>query len=258
MRTLRHEANEHEGPHQIEAEFWTDLQTHVKQIEVLLGSSVQRPARWGDLHRHMYFGYIGDLDDIENTDWPQVKDGLRKGLYGANEPLPVSVQDLGDLVSAKPRGAIATELAWSKLDDEEFERLIFSLISDTPGYENPEWLMQTRAPDRGRDLSVWRVIKDELAGTQRFRVVIQCKHWTSRSVAVPDAAGAKEQMVLWSDPKVDVLVIATSGRFTADAVTWIEKHNATGSSPRIEMWAESHLERLLAARPGLIAEFSLR
>jgi hypothetical protein len=57
---------------------------------------------------------------------------------------------------------------------------------------------------------------------------------------------------------VDVLVIATSGRFAADAVQWIEKHNTAGAAPRIEMWAESHLEQLLAARPALIAEFKLR
>jgi hypothetical protein len=136
--------------------------------------------------------------------------------------------------------------------------LIFTLISDAPGYENPEWLMQTRAPDRGRDLSVTRVIQDELAGTLRLRVVIQCKHWTSRSVNLAETAAAKEQMALWTNPRVDVLVIATSGRFTADAVTWIEAHNNSGAAPRIEMWPESHLERLLASRPGIIAEFGLR
>ena len=65
-------------------------------------------------------------------------------------------------------------------------------------------------------------------------------------------------MALWTDPRVDVLVVATSGRFTADAVTWIEQYNAGGGSRRIEPWAESHLERLLAARPALIAEFQLR
>lgn len=67
-----------------------------------------------------------------------------------------------------------------------------------------------------------------------------------------------EQTKLWPDPRVDVLVIATSGRFTSDAVQWIERHNACGSPPKIEMWPESHLERLLAARPPLIAEFHLR
>jgi hypothetical protein len=102
------------------------------------------------------------------------------------------------------------------------------------------------------------VIVDSLAGTTRLRVVIQCKHWLQRSIALPDISTAKEQMTLWNDPRVDVLVIATSGRFTADAVQWIEKQNNIGHAPRIEMWSEPHLERLLAARPALIAESKLR
>jgi hypothetical protein len=57
---------------------------------------------------------------------------------------------------------------------------------------------------------------------------------------------------------VNVLVIAATGRFTADGVAAIEKHNASDSALKIEMWPESHLERLLASRPALIAEFALR
>jgi restriction endonuclease len=118
--------------------------------------------------------------------------------------------------------------------------------------------MRTNAPDRGRDLSVTRIISDALADTWRERVVIQCKHWLSRSVSATEAAAAKDQMGLWTDPRVDVLVVATTGRFSADAVQWIERHNTTGGPPRIEMWPESRPERLLAARPALIAEFGLR
>lgn len=175
-----------------------------------------------------------------------------------NEPLPVDVSDLSDVLAARPRGAVTTALQWNKLDDDGFERLLFALISSEPGYENPEWLMRTRAPDRGRDLSVTRVIVDGLSGTSRQRVIIQCKHWLTKSIAVLDASLAKEQTTLWPDPRVDVLVIATSGRFTSNAVQWIERYNASGGPPRVEMWPESHLERLLAARPPLIADFHLR
>ncbi|WP_208153857.1 restriction endonuclease (plasmid) [Sinorhizobium medicae] len=224
-----------ERPEQIEKLLWNDIREHMKQIEVLLGSSVKKPARWSDMMRHMHFGCVGDLHDIEAMDWPDVKGTLRKGLYGVNEAVPVQVEDLSASVAARPTGPITTALAWSNIDDQTFERLIFTLISDTPGYENAEWLMQTRAPDRGRDLSVTRVIQDELSGTIRLRVVIQCKHWTSRSVSLPEVSSTKEQMALWPHPRVDVLIVATSGRFTADAVTWIEQHNANGASPRIEM-----------------------
>ena len=129
--------DDEERPRQIDASHWCNIKDHVKQIDVLLGSSVKRPTRWNDLMRHMHFGYMNDLSDIERLDWPDVKAGLRKGLYGANEPLPVGVDDLSELVAAKPKGSIATALNWGKLDDDDFERLIFSLISDTNGYENP-------------------------------------------------------------------------------------------------------------------------
>jgi hypothetical protein len=258
VRSLRTEAEESDPPETPPAETWATLLGHIREIEVLLGSSVAKPPRWGDMLRHIKFAELGDLDDIERMDWPSIKNVLRKDLYGENEPLPVGVSDLADLVAARPGGTVTTELAWGSLTDDGFERLIFSLISHEPGYENPEWLMRTRAPDRGRDLSVTRIISDGLSGTRRQRVVLQCKHWLSKSVALTDASGAKDQMALWQNPPVDVLIIVTSGRFTSDAVAWIEQHNETGIRPQIEMWPESHLERVLAARPALIAETKLR
>jgi hypothetical protein len=65
-------------------------------------------------------------------------------------------------------------------------------------------------------------------------------------------------MRLWNSPRVDELIVVTTGRFTTDAIDWIEKHNQSSDVMRIEMWANSHLERLLARRPELIAEFKLR
>ncbi|WGM40783.1 hypothetical protein AMEJIAPC_03730 [Caulobacter sp. NIBR1757] len=258
LRLLRKRAGDAEQNLKLSDEDWSPLRSHHKQIEVLLGSSIEKPPRWGDFRRHMGFGLVCDLKDIEQTDWPAAKTALRKGLYGANDPLPVAVADLSDLVAAKPRGPVTVELKWSQLSDEGFERLLFGLIGDETGYENPEWLMQTRAPDRGRDLSVTRVMTDSLAGTIRQRVIIQCKHWLSKSVSLPEITTAKEQMALWSDPRVDVLIVATSGRFTTDAVQWVEKYNSGGQGLRIELWADSHLERLLAARPALVTEFGLR
>lgn len=258
LREVRRTVGDPERSQKISGPLWDALVNHINQIEVLLGSSIQKPASWSNLRRHLKFAETSDLHDIEQYDWPNVKKALEQGLYGANEPLPVSTLDLGDLVAAKPRGKITTELQWRNLTDDGFERLLFALISNEPGYENPEWLMQTRAPDRGRDLSVTRVIPDALSGTRRERVIIQCKHWLTKSVNLAEVNLAKSQTDLWSEPKVDALVVATSGRFTTDAVQWIERQNAAGSLPRIEMWAESHLELLLASRPALIAEFKLR
>lgn len=242
----------------VETEDWGLLRAAVTEIETLLGSSVERPPRWSDLRRHIGFALVCDFNDILKHDWPAVKAALEKSLYTEDEPIPTDVDDLGAIVSQKPRGQVPTQLNWKTLTDDEFERLVFSLIANEEGYENPEWLMRTNAPDRGRDLSVTRVTKDPLSGTARQRVIIQCKNWGEKSVSVPDIATLKEQVRLWDKPRVDVLIIATTGRFSADAVGSTETHNASDNALKLEMWPESHLERLLAARPALIAEFGLR
>jgi hypothetical protein len=242
----------------IKSPSWETLQDHVSQIATLLGSSLKKPLKWDYLLRHLHFGLVSDFRDIDKMDWPSIKIELRESLYGVNDPIHVHVKDLSDLVSGRPQGPVATRLHWDRLSPDEFERLIFALISSEQGYENPEWLMQPNAPDRGRDLSVTRLAVDQLSGTIRSRVIIQCKHWLSRSIRVPDVTTLIGQMDLWEPPRVDVHIIATSGRFTSDAVTYIEKHNQSDTALRIEMWPESHLELLLAARPPLIAEFGLR
>jgi hypothetical protein len=81
-------------------------------------------------------------------------------MYGDNEPMPVDIDDLETLVSTKPKGTVATKLKWDSVAEEEFERLIFALVASEPGYENAAWLTKTQAPDRGRDVSVFRVQVD--------------------------------------------------------------------------------------------------
>lgn len=237
---------------------WTALKDAVGAIHTLLGSALPRPSGWNVMSRHLHFGLVCDFQDIVNSDWPAVKTGLTRELYDKDEPIPIDVEDLGALAETQPTGSVATRLEWDSLSEEEFERLIFALISTTPGYENPSWLTRTRAADRGRDLSVTRIANDKLSGVMRSRVIIQCKHWLSKSVSLQDVTELVAAMSLWEPPKVNVLIIATSGRFTTDAVDYIEKHNQSDRALKIEMWPESHLELLLAERPALIAEFGLR
>jgi len=242
---------------QVTGDNWDRLKEAVAEIDTLAGSA-RRPTRWSDLHRHLHFGMQQDLTDVHRLDWPAVKADLVRNLYGQHDPLPVAVADLGDVVASKPVGPVPVKLRWSVLSDEDFERLLFVLISETTGYENPEWLQQTHAADRGRDLSVVQVETDALMGVRRYRTIIQCKHWQGRSVGLADVANLHAQMTLWGPPRVENLIIATSGRFTLDSVDFIEKHNQEDHALRILMWPESHLERLLAARPHLIAQFGLR
>ncbi|MCB0566603.1 MAG: restriction endonuclease [Phaeodactylibacter sp.] len=251
------EINIHRGEAVVHPKF-EELTEFIAQIDMLLGSSIPRPSRWRDINRHTRFGQFGDLEDIIRHDWPNIRSGLRESLYGDKEPIPIDVDDLSSLVESKPRGPVKTELAWDRLRENDFERLIFKLISSAAGYENPKWLMRTNAPDAGRDLSVERVHTDSLIGTIRERVIIQCKHWLKKSVGPAEIVLLREQMKLWEPPRVDIHIIATSGRFTADAVKIIEKHNQSDSALRIDMWPESHLEMLLASHPAIIGEFGLR
>jgi hypothetical protein len=259
LRSLNKVAAKKPNPAQeVKSTHWGTLKNQIQGIETLLGSALPRPSRWRDLRRHLHFGAMQDLLDVIRLDWPEVKTGLSKGLYDRNEPLPVHVADLGTLAAAQPKGQVVTKLKWESLTDEDFERLVFSLIATASGYENPEWLMHTNAPDRGRDLSVFRIVNDQLSGAIRSRVLIQCRHRMTKSISPSDIATLREQMGTWEPPKVDVLIIATTGRFTSDAVAVVEKQNAGDRALKIEMWPESHFERLLAERPALIAEFGLR
>lgn len=235
---------------------WQKLKSLYKSIDALLGNSFQRGLRWNDMARHLGFGVRQDYEDIVEHDWPIIKQWLERSLYGEADPLPVSTSDLGELVRAKPQGPVSTELDWSSLSPVDFERLIFNLIDRTSGYVDPQWLTHTNAPDRGRDLSVTRVTQDPLTGTRTKRVILACKH--TDSINLPTVTALKEQMKLWGPPRVDELIIVSSGRFTTDAVDYIEKHNRGDEVMRIEMWANSQLERLLANRPELIANFHLR
>ncbi|MFN8520924.1 MAG: restriction endonuclease [Chloroflexota bacterium] len=237
---------------------WDSLAGALEELDRLVGPLAPRGKAWSDMRRHVRFRQAQDMADIQRRDWPDIRRALQDNLYSELDPLPVDADDLGDLVAARPKGRVTTALDWSSLSAEAFERLIFELLRDAPGYENPQWLTATNAPDRGRDLSADLVRTDVLTGTRRERVIVQAKHWLARSVNVDALAEVSAYMTLWGDPPVDVLVIATSGRFTTDAVQWVESHNARGVRPHIEMWPEAHLEGLIATRPHIAAAIGLR
>ena len=242
----------------VEDEDWPELVAAFEQVVRLAGSQIPQSGRWRDMRRHVHFGQGCDVHDIARLDWPSVRSDIEASLYSELEPVPVSAENLATLVQAKPTGPVTTRLQWEAISAEEFERLLFNLISDAEEYVNPQWLMHTNASDRGRDLSVDRLVTDTLSGTRYERVIIQAKHWTKKSVRPSHVTETLTEISLWEPPVIQSLIIATSGWFTGDAVAWIEKHNNEGRRPQIEMWAESHLELLLARRPHLVSGFNLR
>ncbi|MFI8778077.1 restriction endonuclease [Brachybacterium paraconglomeratum] len=234
------------------------IEDSISEVERLLGDTTVRKGSWGDLHRHLHFGQGPDWHDILEKDWPSVRADIEAASLADADPLPVPEIDLGRAASAHPSGAASTELAWSTLNDDGFERLLFDLIRTFPTYQNVQWLLKTRAPDRGRDLSAERVIQDDSGTTRTERVIIQAKHWLSKSVGPAEVSGTLSTLPLLEPPPIHTLVIATSGRFTSDAAGIADKHNAEGKMPHIELWSESRLESLLSARPDLVASHGLR
>lgn len=230
----------------------------VSEIERLLGDTVTRTGRWGYLHRHLAFGQDQDWHDIANFDWPTIRVDIDAATFGDTDPIPVDQADLGVAAMSHPTGGVTTALDWTSIDAEQFERLLYDLLRGLPGYQNVELLMRTNAPDRGRDLSLERVIDDAGGGVRTERVLVQAKHFTTRSVRPTDILETLANVGSWEPPPVRFVVIATSGRFTADAVTLTDHHNAAGKQPQIELWPENRLETLLAQRADLIASHRLR
>ncbi|MFE6735575.1 restriction endonuclease [Microbacterium sp. NPDC057650] len=234
------------------------VEASIAEVERLLGDTIDRKGRWSDLHRHLRFSQPHDWRDVAELDWPSVRSDIEAASLSESDPLPVPNIDLGVAASAKPAGGASVGIEWSLLDDDGFERLLFDLFGGFSSYQNVDWLMKTRAPDRGRDLAAERVLRDEGGTTRTERVIVQAKHWTARSVAPTDILTSLATLPIWEPPVIRVLIIATSGRFTADAVTIVERHNDAGKLPFIELWAESRLETLLSQRPDLIASYRLR
>ncbi|MFE3588360.1 restriction endonuclease [Streptomyces niveus] len=234
------------------------IETAIGEIARLLGEDAESIDRWWDLHRHMRFSQEQDWHDIIELDWPAVRAGIEAKALGESDPLPVPDIDLGQAASGKLTGAATLALPWERLDDDGFERLLYDLLRDIPEHQNVEWLMQTRAPDRGRDLSMDRVLHDGSGGVRTERVIVQAKHWRSRSVNAVAVSETATTGKLWGPPLVRGIVVATSGRFTADAVAWAERHNSEGTAPHIELWPEVRLETLLAQRPHIAAAHGLK
>ncbi len=230
----------------------------VAEMERLIGDTAERRGRWGDLHRHLWFGQGHDWHDIVEFDWPSVRGDVEAAMFTDANPLPVPEIDLGAAARGHITGSATVALPWANLSDDAFERLLYDLLRDIPEHENVQWLMQTRAPDRGRDLSLDRVLRDGTGGVRTERVMVQAKHWLRRSVSVADLAATVAQVKAWEPPVVRVLITATTGRFTADAVAYAEQHNHSGGVPYIELWPESRLETLLSQRSHLAAAHGLR
>lgn len=234
------------------------LRGAIREIDKLLGDSVERSSAWSDLYRHIRFSEGHDWADISKTDWPAVQRDIEAAAVGEADPIPPPDFDLGAAADTHPAGGVTTGLNWQGLTSEQFERLLFDLLRGLDGYQNVSWAMHTNAADRGRDLSLERVFHDAGGSTRTERVIVQAKHWLSKSVGPSDVYGTLAPLSTWEPPPIRALIIATSGKFSPDAVAVMEKHNNEGKSPLIEWWPENHMEVLLNQRPDLLLQYKLR
>lgn len=230
----------------------------VGEIERLMGGVAQRRGRWDDLHRHLSFGQGHDWHDIHELDWPSVRSDVQAAAFADTDPLPVPDIDLGQAAAGHLTGTATIALPWDRLNDYGFERLLYDLLLAFREYQNVQWLMRTHAPDRGRDLSFDQVVPISTGEFRTERGILQAKHWHKRPVGVAHISHAVAGVTLWEPPVVRVFVIATSGRFSADAVAWRERPNDSGTAPFIELWPDSKLETLLTQQPHLAAAHGLR
>lgn len=228
------------------------------ELERLLGQTVERTGRWGALHRHLRFGEVHDWHEIATVDWPSVQLDIDAAKVGEVDPIPVPDIDLGDIGKTELTGHATTILNWAAINPEQFERLLFDIFNDLDGYQNVQLLMNTNAPDRGRDISLERVVPDSSGSIRTERVIVQAKHYTSKPVAAVDVHSSLASLPTWEPPVIRFLIIATSNAFSADAVLVIDKHNDNGTRPQIEMWPASKLELLLSQRPKLAITYGLR
>lgn len=236
-----------------------EIEECLVELERLLGETVERTGRWGALHRHLLrFGEVHDWHEIATVDWPSVQLDIDAAKVGEADPIPVPDVDLGDIGKTELTGHATTILKWTAINPEGFERLLFDIFHDLDGYQNVQRLMNTNAPDRGRDISLERVVSDSSGTIRNERVIVQAKHYTSKPVGAVDVQSSLASLSIWEPPIIQFLIIATSNAFSADAVQVIEKHNNNGKQPQIEMWPASKLELLLSQRPKLAITYGLR
>lgn len=228
------------------------------EIERLVGDTITRRGRWSEMRRHLRFGQAHDWNDIAREDWPSIKPDIEAAGFSETEPLPVPDIDLGTAAASTLTGHATVALAWERLTPEQLERLLFDLLNALRDYENVQWLQKTNATDHGRDLSCERVLRDSSGSMRTERVIVQVKHRLSRSIAPLQVHETLAALEAAPPPRRQVLIIATSGHFTAGALTLIEQRTEIGQRPDVEMWSSSKLESLLAQHPQIAAAHGLR
>ena len=90
-----------------------------------------------DLRRHLHSAW----SKISRHSQVRLGDGPKRNSFTNGTALIFTPRfhqrELADVVAAKPSGPVTHALRWARLNDEDFERLLFNLISHTRGGPKP-------------------------------------------------------------------------------------------------------------------------
>lgn len=233
------------------------LKEAVNELERLLGEALAGGPRQSDLHRHLHYAEPHDLRDIAVFDWPAFRPHVELAIYGEDTPVPVGVDDLASLASTAA-SPVPSQVQWDRLDADGFEKLLTRVLEQAGSYIRITRLMNVNAADAGRDIEAYQVVSDGLLSEDHLRVIVQAKHWPARGVGASEIAElVHSKLPLWEGEPVRVLIVATTGSFTQDAVRWVDDHNRAAKRPNIVLWSSSELEAILRKWPAVLAEFGL-
>jgi hypothetical protein len=148
-------------------------------------------------------------------------------------------------------------MTFDKLNDGEFEELIFDLLVAL-GFKNVNWRRGTgkggATADQGRDIVADEVRTDLGGGTHFDKWFIQCKHYKS---GVPPQK--IEDALAWATAeRPDVLLIVASNFLSNPAKAFLESYRQNNRPAfRIRIWERKDLEKFLSSQPRIVHDYEL-
>jgi hypothetical protein len=135
-----------------------------------------------------------------------------------------------------------------RIDEDEFEILIYRLYRREPEWTKVQHVMKTNAPDGGRDVTAEHVSNGN-------KVMVQCRHYPNGSLSNKDLQDILADANMHNYDEVHV---ATSGHFTEKACRWVEKREEDEDTPVFILEPADHLAARLVNYPELIDGSGLR
>lgn len=146
---------------------------------------------------------------------------------------------------------LPTEIPFAELKGKTLEECLFWLL-DGMGARDLEWRLGGKgdgAADGGRDLEARFVAPGPEGQIETTRWWIECKGRTG--TVEKDAVTSACNNAL-ADDTLDCLVIVTNTTFSNPTRDWVQTWQARFPKPRVLLWDQPVLERMLGAQPATV------